>query len=372
MKQDVRSRIIPVLLFFVLFVVVAVLGLTGCSSSNYGYTGGVAATVNGEDVDEDTITKYVQDFRTSSDLTDDSAWAEWMESASYDPETVRESVIDYYVEQALINQACEEYDVSIDDSEVQDQIDSMKANYDSDDAWQEALSQAGITEDEYREAIEQGLKEQALEDVIAGDVTATDEEVLEMFNSYSSIFENSRRSSQILFNSDDQELAQQVLDQINAGEISFEDAAAQYSQDTASAENGGDVGWDTLDTYVTEYQDALDSLEVGQVSDLVESDYGIHIIKCTDVFTPSENTTDLSTIPTDIVEYIREVVVSQNQSSIYQDWFSSYEDQADIEINDMPEDVPYNLDMSYYQSDDSSDDGIVESEEETTDTVEDE
>ena len=44
------------------------LALAGCSGSNYGYTGGVAATVNGTEIQEDTVTKYIQDFRTNSDL----------------------------------------------------------------------------------------------------------------------------------------------------------------------------------------------------------------------------------------------------------------------------------------------------------------
>ena len=84
--------------------------------------------------------------------------------------------------------------------------------------------------------------------------------------------------------------AQELLDQINNGDISFEDAAAQYSQDSGSAAQGGDVNWDKLGTgFVTEYQEALDGLEKDQiVAAPVKSEYGYHIIKCTDVFTVPE------------------------------------------------------------------------------------
>ena len=54
------------------------IALVGCGGTNYGYTGGVAATVNGAEIQEDTITKYIQDFRTSSDLTSDDDWGNWM------------------------------------------------------------------------------------------------------------------------------------------------------------------------------------------------------------------------------------------------------------------------------------------------------
>mgnify|MGYP000674167711 FL=1 len=61
-------------------------------------------------------------------------------------------------------------------------------------------------------------------------------------------FNGAKRSSHILLTAEEGEddaalaaRAQELLDQINAGEISFEDAASQYSTDTGSAANGGDV-----------------------------------------------------------------------------------------------------------------------------------
>ena len=60
------------------------IALVGCGGTNYGYTGGVAATVNGAEIQEDTITKYIQDFRTSSDLTSDDDWGNWMKENSFD------------------------------------------------------------------------------------------------------------------------------------------------------------------------------------------------------------------------------------------------------------------------------------------------
>lgn len=336
--------------------------LTGCGGTNYGYTGGVAATVNGTEIQEDTITKYIQDFRTNSDLTSDQDWANWMNENSLDPSTVRSQVIDYYTEVELKKQACDEKGISVDQSQVDEQIQNMKSNYSSDEEWKNALSSAGINEDQYRQSIEEGLRDEALMNNVAGDAaTADDSQVLEMLNSYYTMFNGAKRSSHILFASDDQDTAQSVLDQINSGQLDFAEAAKQYSTDTASAQNGGDVGWDAINTFVEPYTTALDGLSKGQVSGLVTSDYGIHIIKCTDEFSCDGKATSLDAYPQEFVDYISNIVKNQNQSSAYNDWFTTYKEQADIQINDMPEDVPYNLDMSQYQTDQSSDDQSTDS-----------
>lgn len=335
--------------------------LVGCGGTNYGYTGGVAATVNGSEIEEDTITKYIQDFRTSSELTTDQDWANWMNENSLDPETVRSQVIDYYTEVELKKQACDEKGITVDESQINEQLDTMKANYASDEEWQTALSSAGITEEQYRESIEDGLRDEALMNNVAGEsATAEDSQVLEMLNTYYTMFDGAKRSSHILFSSDDEATAQQVLDQINAGTLDFAEAAKQYSTDTASAENGGDVGWDAINTFVESYTTALDGLSKGQVSGLVTSDYGIHIIMCTDEFSCDGTATSLDAYPSEFVDYISNIVKSQNQSTAYNDWFTSYKEQADIQINDMPEDVPYNLDMTQYESKEGTTEGSTD------------
>lgn len=74
--------------------------------------------------------------------------------------------------------------------------------------------------------------------------------------------------------------AQDVLAQIKAGK-SFEDLARQYSEDS-SASQGGLIGWITHGQTVKEFEDTAFSLEPGQVSGLVKTTYGIHIIKVLD------------------------------------------------------------------------------------------
>lgn len=78
----------------------------------------------------------------------------------------------------------------------------------------------------------------------------------------------------------DKAKAEKVLKQINDGG-DFATLAKENSEDPGSAEKGGDVGTFGKGKMVDEFYQAALKLEVGQVSGLVKSDYGYHIIKLT-------------------------------------------------------------------------------------------
>ena len=335
-----------------------VMGITACSgnssSSTTKYTGGVAATVNGDEIQEDEVTASVENIRSQMSLTDEDAWGQWMAKNDYTPEKVREEVIDSLVSKQLIIQGAEEKGVTVSDDEVQSYVDQMKANYSSDEKWQEALESVNMSEDEYRSNIKTSLLQQGLLKTFEAD--PSDDDVLSYAQSNISSYDGAKRSSHILFDSGDEATAQSVLDQINAGTLDFAEAAQTYSKDSGSAANGGDVGWDKLNSFVTEYTDGLADLQKDQVSGLVTSSYGIHIIKCTDVFAAPSELTSLDQLPSEFVEQFRSSLKSSNQSKEYQQWLSDAKDNAEIDIKDMPSGLPYDLDMTKYQSDDDSSD----------------
>jgi parvulin-like peptidyl-prolyl isomerase len=70
-----------------------------------------------------------------------------------------------------------------------------------------------------------------------------------------------------------------VYNEIMDGEISFAEAAAEYSDDSATADVGGELGLADPSVYVEEFKNALVDLEVDEVSEPVHTSYGWHIIK---------------------------------------------------------------------------------------------
>lgn len=337
-----------------------VLALAGCGSSD-GMTGGVAATVNGVDIPEDKVTTYIMDLRAAQGTSTEKDWAEYLNSIGYTPESVRSEVIDTYVYQELEKQTASTEGVEVTDAEVDEQVQKMRANYDSDEAFASALQSAGMTEESYRENIYMAmLQEKLIDAVIDEDKSkADDETVLSYVQMYASSFDDMKRSSHILFAAEDKDKAQEVLDQLNNG-ADFAELAKQYSKDSGSAENGGDVGWSGINSFVTEYSNALDELEVGQTSGLVTSEYGIHIIRCTDEWVAPDEIKKLSDVPDALVDYVRAQVDPYAAQMAFSDYMDGVRDKADVHVNDMPANVPYNVDMSKYVSSESAEDEDAE------------
>jgi len=73
--------------------------------------------------------------------------------------------------------------------------------------------------------------------------------------------------------------AKQILNEARANPARFADLARQHSQDPGSAQNGGSLGSFVRETMVKPFADAVFSMQVGGISDLVETEFGFHIIR---------------------------------------------------------------------------------------------
>lgn len=341
------SKLLKALVAMGMAAVFAV-GMVACSGGSQSKGEAVAATVNGVTIPESEITNTIEAVRAQQGLDTEEAWGNFLVSSNMTPESVREQILDSLIDQELMKQGASDLGVSVDTAEVDSAVESMKANFSSDEAWQEALKQAGFTEESYRETVTNSLLQQAVSAYFTDNAVPSEEDLLEAANNYASYYDGAKRSSHILFDAADEETAKSVLERIRSGSLDFADAAKEYSKDS-SAENGGDVGWDRVKTFATEYQTALDGLEVDQVSDLVTSQYGIHIIKCTEVFKAPEEVTSLDQIPEAFQETIKNMASSMKASSDYQAWIDGLRESADLVINDMPADVPYNIDLTKYE-----------------------
>jgi len=85
--------------------------------------------------------------------------------------------------------------------------------------------------------------------------------------------------------------AEDVLKQAKKG-AKFEELAKKYSEDPGSKDKGGDLGWITQGQTVPEFEKTAFGLDKGQISDLVKTQYGFHIIKVLDKETARTKTFD--------------------------------------------------------------------------------
>ncbi|HTR00914.1 MAG TPA: SurA N-terminal domain-containing protein [Candidatus Acidoferrum sp.] len=126
---------------------------------------------------------------------------------------------------------------------------------------------------------------------LADSINVTDEQAKAAYQDEVASYkaQTERRASHILLQATtDQELADarkkatEIKAKLDAGE-DFGKLAAQYSQDTGSAKQGGDVGYTTGNSFSDSFEKALQGLALNQVSGPVQSEFGIHLIKLTEI-----------------------------------------------------------------------------------------
>ncbi len=126
---------------------------------------------------------------------------------------------------------------------------------------------------------------------MAQDVEVEEEALRERWNATSA--DADRRVSHIMLTYGDERTReeaeaalQEVRERLSDGEA-FEDLAAEVSEDNVSAEQGGDLGVISRGFFGEAFEDAAFSLDEGQVSDIVETDNGLHLIKVTELERPA-------------------------------------------------------------------------------------
>jgi peptidyl-prolyl cis-trans isomerase C len=107
----------------------------------------------------------------------------------------------------------------------------------------------------------------------------------------------------------------------------FAKLAADHSIDTSNAGNGGSLGFFSRGNMVPEFEDAAFSLEVGEVSGLVKTQFGYHIIKVTD----KKEGTQLGF--EQAAELIKRQLLAEKQRSAYKSFVDGLKDSAEITKN---------------------------------------
>jgi Tfp pilus assembly protein PilF len=118
--------------------------------------------------------------------------------------------------------------------------------------------------------------------------------------------------------------AEELLVRLKNGE-SFYSLASKYSQDVGSAKKGGDLGYFTTGSMVPEFEKAAFSLKPGELSNVIKTSFGYHIIKVenTRLIRIKEKGKD-----------INEVILAEKQDQAFNKWNYELRQKAKIEINE--------------------------------------
>ncbi|TFZ01943.1 peptidylprolyl isomerase [Ramlibacter humi] len=116
---------------------------------------------------------------------------------------------------------------------------------------------------------------------------------------------------------------------IQSGQATFEQLAREFSQD-ASAQRGGDLGWVNPGTFVPEFEDVLDTLEPGQISDPLVSRFGVHLVQLL-----GHRTAELS--PREQRDVARNVLREKKLDEAYAQWAQEVRGRAYVDFREPPQ-----------------------------------
>lgn len=238
------------------------------------------------------------------------------------------------IQQEIYAQQARSFKIKVPSQEVDDafaeQYDGLLANYSiTEDQLEVYLIGQGMTLDgfkrEMRESAEMQLRDQALREEVIGDLQPADDELEAYLETNISQYDvpEEIRASHILV--DDEETANEVLDKLNNG-ADFAELAREYST-CPSAEEGGDLDWFSRGMMVPEFEDAAFALQVGEMSALVKTQYGYHIIKLTDRKAAHTPTLD------EIKDQVRDDYIQEAAEQKFNDWYDDIYAQTQVEIN---------------------------------------
>jgi peptidyl-prolyl cis-trans isomerase C len=228
---------------------------------------------------------------------------------------MRASLLDQMIEKAILVAAALASGQELDEAALEAEVESVRSQFGDKETYLAAIAQYGYTDESLRQEISDALLiQQYLENVVLSALEISDDEVEAFYNENPSYFETPETvtASHILIlldeDADESQRAEaerkiNEVAQLLADGADFAETAMEYSEGP-SAPSGGDLGEFQRGQMVAPFEEAAFALEVGEISDVVETQFGLHLIY---VRSKTEaGTMDLETVGESIRNYLLE------------------------------------------------------------------
>ncbi len=262
-----------------------------------GETPAKAAEVNGK------VISYV-DFQRQFEMTQQQIMQGRPEKV---PENViqqlRKRVVDQMIAEELLFQESQKQGITVPADRVEKELDNLKQRFKDSKQYEAALNQMHITEGQLKNQIVQkaAIRELVTRDIVSK-INITDETAKKFYDENTEKFRQPERvrAQHILIkvNKEDDEKkkadARQRLEDIKKkimGGEDFGELAKTHSEGPSNV-RGGDLGYFTRGQMVPSFEDAAFKLAPNEVSDIVETQFGYHLIKVIDHQTQKDPTFD--------------------------------------------------------------------------------
>jgi parvulin-like peptidyl-prolyl isomerase len=259
-----------------------------------GCGGSTTASLSSDDVavvgSKEVTKDQFQALMTRAKKSYDAQKRAFPKAGSTEYEQLKGQAITFLVQQAEVAEQADKLGVDVSDEKVDKEIARYKKQFygGSDERYEKAVKQQGLTDEQARAAIKEQLVSQGVFKKVTGDVKVTDADIKAYYDSHKTQYvqPESRDVRHILVQK--KALADSLYAQLKGG-ANFAKLAKRYSKDPGSAATGGKLTVSKGQT-VPEFDKTAFSLKTGELSAPIKTQYGYHIIQALSAVKPSTST----------------------------------------------------------------------------------
>ncbi len=341
-------------LFATLIAASATMMICGCASHD------AVVTVNGDSI---TKAQYEKAFDA---VAGNSMFAQMGIDLKKDQNSflhlmIKERVISELIVKKLLDQEISKRHIKVSKEDMDKQLKVIIDKVGSKEKFNELLKQNGVTSAQFKKDLSDEVKIQKLVDTLSV-VSVSDKDAMDFYKKNADKFKNPDkvRASHILVSANQEELkakiaateegkkmteaqlneevqkqmneqkakAQKLLAEVKKDPKSFAKIAKENSDDTQSAQQGGDLGFFGKEEMVEPFSKAAFSMKPNTISEVIQTPYGYHIILVTD--RQKAGTEPFDKVKGDIKEYL----TNQEKVKVLQQFVDTLKNNAKIEYND--------------------------------------
>jgi foldase protein PrsA len=266
---------------------ITLMSLAACSDKNAGETGNAVAVAGEREITRDEIDDLCAFMAMSYGMSLD-------DMSESDRATLFNQMLIYMADSAIVKNYIDESDGNAATeaaSAVENQLETYKTQIAD---LEQQISAAGVTDETVKTYIESQYYQELLSEKVQTDGSVTDEEARAYYDAHKDEFVVTPESialSHILISDeehkDENRTSIEAIRQRAVDGEDFAELAKQYSAD-GSAADGGDLGVVTKGKMVAPFEEAGFRLKKDEISDVVESQFGFHVIKANSDLLPAE------------------------------------------------------------------------------------
>lgn len=243
-------------------------------------------------------------------------------------ESFKKEMFDRMITQELVLQAAESSGIKISEEDINNELVAFKEKNESNVEFKNTLAENSIDDNFLKKQFIYELYLEKYKAQILESGVISEDTIKSYYDANAFRFTNDKvKASHILFKTVDENfktlsdaeienkltIAGTVLNKISKG-VRFEDMAVQYSEDVTTATNGGDLGYFKAGDMAQEFDVAAFSLNPGEVSEIVKTVHGYHIIK---VYDKVQETSPLEEVKDGIIAKLQMDIFDEKVKELY-------------------------------------------------------